>query len=149
MFKEGIEKLTAELELLKNRRGSIIQAISTAREHGDLKENAEYHAAREEQGMDEARISYLESKLAGVQIIDPEKIPKDKIYLGSTFKVYEFSNDRMYTYTLVNEDEAINDKNYLSNTSPMGKAFLNKEPGDVVQITVPRGVREFEVDSIV
>jgi len=148
ILKSGYDKLVAELEALKSHRQVLSKAIGTAREHGDLRENAEYHAAKEQQGMEEAKISQLEGKIANSSIIDPSKNGKDKVYFGSTFVVFEIATEKELTFTIVSEDEVDLTKGMISNQSPLGRAFLAKSVGDLVSIQTPNAIREFEVASI-
>lgn len=150
MTKSGEEALRAELENLKTvQRPKVIQAIADAREHGDLKENAEYHAAREQQGFIEGRIQDLEFKLANVQIIDVTTLPQNgKVVFGTTVELEDTQSGETMTYKIVGEDEADIKKNLLSNTSPIARALLGKEEGDVVEIKVPGGVKSLEIIAV-
>lgn len=147
MTKAGAEALRVELENLKTvQRPKVIQAIADAREHGDLKENAEYHAAREQQGFIEGRIQELEFKLGNVQIIDVSTLPNNgKVVFGTTVELEDTNSGESMTYKIVGEDEADIKKNLLSNTSPIARALLGKEEGDVVEINVPGGVKSLEI----
>ena len=140
-------------EELKHRKGElrqeITQAIAEAREHGDLKENAEYHAAREQQGFNEGRIQEIEGKLADAQVIDIGKIPAgDKVIFGSTVTLLDIDSDESITYKIVGEDEAEVKENKLSVMSPIGRALIGKSVGDAVTVATPGGDREYEVDSV-
>lgn len=150
MTKSGEEALRVELENLKTvQRPKVIQAIADAREHGDLKENAEYHAAREQQGFIEGRIQDLEFKLANVQIIDVTTLPQNgKVVFGTTVELEDTQSGETMTYKIVGEDEADIKKNLLSNTSPIARALLGKEEGDVVEIKVPGGVKSLEIIAV-
>jgi transcription elongation factor GreA len=138
---------------LRNRKGemrqTITQAIAEARAHGDLKENAEYHAAREQQGFNEGRIQEIESRLADAQIIDISKIPAgDKVIFGSTVSLIDVATDETITYQIVGEDEADVKVSKLSVMSPIGRALIAKSVGDVVFVNTPGGDHEYEVDSV-
>lgn len=150
MTKAGAEALRVELENLKTvQRPKVIQAIADAREHGDLKENAEYHAAREQQGFIEGRIQELEFKLGNVQIIDVSTLPNNgKVVFGTTVELEDTNSGESMTYKIVGEDEADIKKNLLSNTSPIARALLGKEEGDVVDINVPGGVKSLEIIAV-
>lgn len=150
MTKAGAEALRAELDNLKTeQRPKVIQAIADAREHGDLKENAEYHAAREQQGFIEGRIQELEFKLANVQIIDVSTLPNNgKVVFGTTVELEDTKSGEQMKYKIVGEDEADIKKNLLSNTSPIARALLGKEEGDVVDIQVPDGVKSLEIIAV-
>lgn len=142
--------LRAELEHLKRvERPAIIQAIAEAREHGDLKENAEYHAAREQQSFAEGRIVEIESKLAGAQVIDVTKIPKTgKVIFGTTVDLVNVSTEETVTYRIVGQDEADVKQNLISVGSPIARAMIGKEEGDVVVVRAPGGETEFEIDQV-
>lgn len=150
MTKSGAEALRAELDNLKSvQRPKVIQAISEAREHGDLKENAEYHAAREQQGFIEGRIQELEYKLGNVQIIDVTLLPDNgKVVFGTTVELEDINSGEEMKYKIVGEDEADIKKGLLSNTSPIARALLGKEEGDVVDITVPGGSKSLEIVAV-
>lgn len=145
----GHERLQIELRELKTvKRPAITKAIETAREHGDLKENAEYHAAREEQSLSEARITDLESKLSNAQVIDPSTLSKDRILFGSTAIIVNVDTDEELTFQIVSQEESNITEGLISNTSPIGRSLLTKEPGDLVKVHTPRGLKEFEVLQI-
>lgn len=148
--KAGAEVLTVELKELKSvRRPAVIQAISEAREHGDLKENAEYHAAREEQGFIEARIKDLEGKLSNAQIIDVTKLPNNgKVVFGTTVVIYDETKDQEITYQIVGEDEADIKQNKISVSSPVARALIGKEVDDVAIVNAPSGDLEYEIVDI-
>jgi len=144
--KEGHKKLKAEVQNLKNvQRPNIIQAVATARELGDLKENAEYHASREKQGMIEAMIANLEDKLARSEVIDTETLSGDVIRFGATVKLENADNGKIVIYRIVSEYEADIDNGLISNTSPVSKALMGKEVGDNVEIIIPGGVVDYEI----
>lgn len=150
MTVRGAQALRDELHELKSvKRPAIIQAIAEAREHGDLKENAEYHAAREQQGFCEGRIQDIESKLANAQIIDISKMVNNgKVIFGSTVTILNLDSDEEMTYTIVGDDEADIKKNLISVNSPIARGLIGKELDDVVNITTPSGVVEFEITAV-
>ena len=142
--------LREELERLKQvDRPRIVQAIAEAREHGDLKENAEYHAAREQQGFCEGRIQEIEAKLSNAQVIDVKTIPHSgKVIFGTTVDLINVETDEAITYTIVGEDEASIKLNKISVTSPIARALIGKEEGDVAVVRAPGGEIEYEIDSV-
>ena len=146
----GEANLRAELENLKKvERPRITQAIAEAREHGDLKENAEYHAAREQQSFNEGRIMEIESKLAESQVIDITRIAKTgKVIFGTTVDLINVENDENVRYQIVGEDEAEVKSNKISVTSPIARALIGKEEGDVVVVRAPGGDIEYEIDEV-
>lgn len=150
MTVQGAERLRAELHELKSvKRPAIIQAIATAREHGDLKENAEYHAAREQQGFCEGRIQDIEAKLSNAQIIDITKLPNTgKVIFGSTVTILNLDTDETVTYRIVGDDEADIKNNLISVNSPIARGLIGKSADDVVNITTPKGVVEFEITEV-
>lgn len=147
---KGAEQLRAELEQLKTvERPKVIDAISEARAHGDLKENAEYHAAREQQGFMEARIKEIEGKLSNVQIIDISEIPNNgKVIFGSTVELLNIETDQPVTYQIVGEDEANLKQGKISVTSPIARGLVGKMEGDEVSMQTPGGLVEFEIISV-
>ena len=147
--KEGYEKLKKDLDYLKTtKRRQIAQDIDTALAHGDLSENAEYHAAKEAQSHNEARIQYLESQLGGAKIIEYEDIPHDKVYIGATVTLANIETEEEVTYTLVSEVEADIEKKRISVASPVGRGLLGKAEGDEVSINAPGGVKNYEIVKI-
>jgi transcription elongation factor GreA len=150
MTVEGAEKLKAELQRLKTvERPRIIQAIAEARSHGDLSENAEYHAAKEQQGFVEGRIAEYESKLATAQIIDPKTVNANgKVVFGATLDLMDEESGKEVTYQIVGDYEADIARNRISISSPIARALIGKEPGDVVEVRVPDGVRSYEILGI-
>lgn len=146
----GEASLREELEQLKKvDRPRISQAIAEAREHGDLKENAEYHAAREQQSFAEGRIMDIESKLAEAQVIDVTKIAKSgKVIFGVTVDLINVDTDEAVRYQIVGEDEAEVKSNKISVTSPIARALIGKEEGDVALVRAPSGDIEFEIDEV-
>jgi transcription elongation factor GreA len=150
MTKDGADKLKLELEKLKKEdRPTVTQAIAEAREHGDLKENAEYHAAREQQGLIEARIKQVESILGSVQIIDVTKLtPSGKVVFGSTVTVLNVDNDQEVSYKIVGEEEADVERNKISVNSPIARALIGKEEGDEIVVKAPSGNIDYEIVEI-
>ncbi len=146
--KEGFAQLENELERLKSERPQIIQAIKEAREEGDLKENAGYDAARERQGMTEARIAYIESRMGLFQIIDLDSLESDKVIFGATVEVEDVDTAEVKSFTLLGPDEANFSNGSISVLSPVGKALLGKEEGDEVTVEIPRGRVTYEVVSV-
>lgn len=150
MTAKGAEKLRAELNELKSvQRPKVIQAIAEAREHGDLKENAEYHAAREQQGFIEGRIQEIEGKLSHAQIIDPTSLNANgKVVFGATVDLLDLETDKEVTYQIVGEDEADIKQSKISYSSPIARALIGKEKDDVAEVQAPGGVREYEIIAI-
>ena len=149
MTKGGLEKLKLELENLKNiERPNIIKAISEAREHGDLSENAEYHAAREKQSFIEGRISELENKISRADVIDTSTLDTSKIVFGATVELVDLSNDTSHIYKIVGTDEADIEKNLISISAPLCRAMINKKIDDVFEVVTPNGSKEYQVKSI-
>lgn len=150
MTVEGAEALRSELAERKGKlRPEITQAIAEAREHGDLKENAEYHAAREQQGFNEGRIQEIEGKLADAQIIDIGKIPAgDKVLFGVTVSLLDLDSDEEIRYKIVGEDEADLKSGKISIMSPIARALIGKSVGDAVSVSTPGGDREYEIDNV-
>lgn len=146
----GVEKLKAELEELKTvTRPRIVEAIATAREHGDLKENAEYHAAREQQSFAEGRINEIEGKLANAQIIDVTKIDaQGKVIFGATVEIEDLETEKKVTYQIVGQDEADIKKGRISVASPIARALIGKELEDVVTVETPNGEVDYEIVTI-
>ena len=149
LTREGFEELRQELEnLTKRKRREIADAVEKARALGDLKENAEYHAAKEAHSLNEARIAELEDKLARARIMDDENIEKDKVLLGAKVKIRVVNDDEIEEYTLVSEAEADFNKNKISVDSPLGKGILGLKVGAVVQVKVPAGMMTVEILEI-
>ncbi len=148
MTKEGLENLKVELDALEERRPKILKAIQEAREKGDLRENAEYHAAREDLAAAEARIALLRSKISQAMIVDPSKIGGDAIVFGATVKLHDLAYDEEEEFTLVGEGEADPLNNKILTTSPMGQALLTKKVGDTVEVPAPKGTLKFKVLEI-
>lgn len=146
---EGLQKLKDELErLITIERPQVISAIAEARAHGDLSENAEYHAAREKQSFIEGRIQELQAKIASAEVIDPSKINQNKVAFGATVKVYDSNADDEFVFTLVGPDETDIKEGKISITSPVGKALIGKEVGDIVKVKAPARVIEYEILEI-
>lgn len=150
MTSGGAEALRAELKRLKSEaRPAIIKAIADARGHGDLSENAEYHAAREQQGFIEGRISEIERKLGNAEVIDPATLPHTgKVVFGSTVELEDQAGAARVTYQIVGEDEADFRAGRISVTSPVARALIGKSEGDVVDVAAPGGVRSYEIVAI-
>jgi len=147
MLAEGHVKMEAELKALKLERPIIVDAIETARAHGDLSENAEYHAAKERQGQVEATISDLEDKLSRAQVIDPKTLSGDKAVFGATLTLLD-ENDKAVTYQLVGQAEADAKAGKISYNSPIGRALIGRSVGDEIEVTVPSGDKYFLLDKI-
>jgi transcription elongation factor GreA len=146
---EGYKKLKAEIHNLKNvERPNIIKQIAAARELGDLKENAEYHSAKDKQGFIEAQIGDLEDKFLRAEVIDISKLSGDKVRFGATLKLEDLNNDKKVTYKIVSEFEANIDEGLISNSSPVARALIGKEVGDEVEIKTPGGVMNYEILEI-
>lgn len=150
MTKAGEMALREELERLRKvDRPRIIAAIAEAREHGDLKENAEYHAAREQQSFAEGRIMEIEGKLSFAQVIDVTSIPHTgKVIFGTTIDLINLANDQEVTYRIVGDDESDVKRNLISVSSPIARALIGKEEGDVVVVKAPSGDIEYEIDQV-
>jgi transcription elongation factor GreA len=146
----GVEKLRAELNDLKVvQRPRIVQAIAEARAHGDLKENAEYHAAREQQSFCEGRIKEIEGKLADSEVIDISKIPNTgKVLFGTTVSLYNLDTEKSVTYQIVGEDEADVKAGRISVTSPIARAMMGKSAGDEIIVKAPSGDIAYEIEKV-
>jgi transcription elongation factor GreA len=147
---KGEASLRKELHQLKSvERPKVIQAIADAREHGDLKENAEYHAAREQQGFIEGRIQDIESKLSAAQVIDVTSIENTgRVIFGTTVKLLNVETEEQVTYQITGEDEADIKGGKISISSPIARALVGKSEGDVVAIRVPSGTVEYEIEEV-
>lgn len=147
MTVDGAEQLRVELHRLKTvERPRIVQAIADARSHGDLSENAEYHAAKEQQGFVEGRIAELESKIASAQIIDPKTVNANgKVVFGATLNLMDEQSEQAVTYQIVGDHEADIARGKVSISSPIARALIGKAEGDVVEVQVPGGVRSYEI----
>lgn len=150
MTVEGAEALRQELQKLKQEdRPRVVKAIAEAREHGDLKENAEYHAAKEEQGFIEGRIQEIEGKLSNAQVIDVTKLaPTGKVIFGTTVSLLDLEKDARRVYKIVGDDEADLKQNKVSVSSPIARALIGKEEGDVVVVQAPSGPVEYEIEEV-
>jgi transcription elongation factor GreA len=146
----GSERLKSELKELKSvKRPAVIEAIATAREHGDLKENAEYHAAREEQGFIEGRIAELESSLSNAQIIDITRIAQsDRVVFGCTVELLNMATDEEVVYQIVGDIEADINENRIAISSPIARALIGKEEGEDVVVEAPGGTMEYAITAI-
>lgn len=147
MLAEGYETLTADLKALRAERPVNVEAIEEARAHGDLSENAEYHAAKERQGQIEAHISDIEGKISRAQIIDPTTLSGDRIVFGATVTLLD-DNDKPIKYQIVGQTEADANKGRISYNSPLGRALIGKNKGDDVEVTVPSGDKFYLVKKI-
>ncbi|MES2444092.1 MAG: transcription elongation factor GreA [Pseudomonadota bacterium] len=147
MLKEGYDKLTSELKRLKTERPLIVDAIEEARAHGDLSENAEYHAAKEQQGQNEATISDIEGKLSRAQIIDPRDLSGDKVVFGATVTLLD-EDDKPLKYQIVSETEADAKVGRISYSSPLGRALIGRKVEEEVEVTVPAGDKYYLVSKI-
>ena len=147
MLAEGYEKLTADLQALRQERPKIVDAIEEARAHGDLSENAEYHAAKERQGQVEAQIADIEDRVTRAQIIDPATLSGDKVVFGATVTVLD-DNEKPQRYQIVGMTEADARKGRISYDSPLGRALIGKQVEDEVEVTVPSGDRFYLVKKI-
>jgi len=146
----GLKNLKSELEDLKNvQRPKIVEAIAEARSHGDLKENAEYHAAKEQQALVESRIIAINDLIARANVIDVTKIDNEgKVIFGSTVKVQDLESNKETSYKLVGQDEADISKNLIFYRSPIGKALIGKNKGDMVSVNTPSGEKNFEIQDV-
>jgi transcription elongation factor GreA len=147
MLAEGYEKLTADLKALREERPLIVDAIEEARAHGDLSENAEYHAAKERQGQVEAQIGDIEDRVSRAQIIDPAMLSGDRVVFGATITVLD-EDDKSQRYQIVGQTEADAKVGRISYDSPMGRALIGRKVGDEVEVTVPSGDRFYLVQKI-
>ena len=147
MLQEGYETLSADLKRLKAERPTIVDAIEEARAHGDLSENAEYHAAKERQGQVEASISDIEDKLSRAQIIDPKDLSGDKVVFGATVTLLD-ENDKPVKYQIVGETEADAKVGRISYNSPLGRALIGRTVGEEVEFSAPSGDKYFEIAKI-
>ena len=147
MLVEGYEKLTAELKALRQERPRIVDAIEEARAHGDLSENAEYHAAKERQGQVEATIGDLEDKISRAHIIDPTTLSGDRIVFGATVTMLD-DDDKPVRYQIVGQAEADAKRGMISYNSPLGRALIGRRVGDEVEVTVPSGDRCYAIEKI-
>ena len=146
----GLKNLKSELEDLKNiQRPKVVEAIAEARSHGDLKENAEYHAAKEQQALIESRVIAINDVIARANVIDVTKIDNEgKVIFGSTVKVQDLESKKKISYKLVGQDEADISKNLIFYKSPIGKALIGKNKGDMVNVATPSGEKNFEIQDV-
>jgi transcription elongation factor GreA len=142
---QGAQKLRDELHRLKEERPKISREIGIARDHGDLSENAEYHAAKDRQGMIEARIKDIEDKLSRAEVIDPSTLSGDRVRFGANVALANLDTDEEVTYRLVGADEADIDQGSISVSSPLARALIGKEVGDEVTVVLPAGKRRYEI----
>ncbi len=147
MLAEGYEMLTTDLKALRDERPIIVDAIEEARAHGDLSENAEYHAAKERQGQVEAQIADLEDKVSRAQIIDPTSLSGDRVVFGATITVLD-EDDKPSVYQIVGQAESDAKQGRISYESPLARAFIGKSIGEEVEVTVPSGERFYLIDKI-
>jgi transcription elongation factor GreA len=147
MLAEGFEKLTGDLKKLRAERPQVVEAIEEARAHGDLSENAEYHAAKERQGQIEMSIADIEDKISRAQIIDPTTLSGDKIVFGATVTLLD-EDDKQVTYQVVGEAEADAKRGMISYNSPLGRALIGRQAQDEVEVTVPSGDKFYLVEKI-
>jgi len=146
----GLAQLQEEIKVLKHvERPAVIEAIAEARGHGDLKENAEYHAARERQGFIEGRIQDLEDRLARVEVVDPTKITAFAIKFGATVRICDEETNEEYTYQIVGEYESDFEKGKIAFTAPLARALIGKHPGDTAEVRTPKGARSYEVLDVI
>ena len=145
----GEKKLRKELDSLTNiERPKVIDSISVAREHGDLKENAEYHAAREQQSFIEGRIKDIKLKLSNSEIVDPKKITTDKVVFSARVELYDLNDEKEITYSIVGDDEADIKSGMISINSPIARSLIGKKEGDIAHVEAPSGKKEFEILNI-
>ena len=146
----GLQNLKAELEDLKNiQRPKVVEAIAEARSHGDLKENAEYHAAKEQQALIESRVIAINDLIARANVIDVTKIENDgKVIFGSTVELKDLDGDKTIKYKLVGQDEADIKKNFIFFKSPIGKALVGKDTGEMITVDTPSGEKNFEILNV-
>jgi transcription elongation factor GreA len=146
---EGFKKLEAELHRLKvEERPRIIQQIAEARDHGDLAENAEYHAAKDAQGMNEAKVAELEDKVSRAEVIDPAKLSGSTVMFGATVTLEDEDSGDKVKYKIIGEHEASVREGKISITSPIARALIGKSKGDSAEVTTPRGARSYEILKI-
>lgn len=148
MTPAGAQKLREELHRLKEERPKISREIGIAREHGDLSENAEYHAAKERQGLVEARLKDIEDKLARAEVIDPTKLSGDRVRFGATVTLTNLDSDEESTYQIVGADEADINQGLISISAPLARALIGKSIGDEVVVQLPAGTRRYEIGDI-
>lgn len=148
MTPKGYEKLRAQLAKLKEERPKISREIEVAREHGDLKENAEYHAAKDRQGMIEAQLKDIEDKLARAEVIDPSKLQGTRVSFGATVTLLNLDTDEESRFQIVGADESDVDGGLISISAPLARALIGKEAGEDVTVHLPAGVRQYEIVEV-
>lgn len=148
MTPQGVQKLREELTRLREERPKIARDIETAREHGDLSENAEYHAAKERQGMIEARIKDVEDKLSRAEVIDPSRLSGTKIRFGATVVLLNIDTDEEVKYRIVGAEEADLAQGTISISAPLARALIGKDIGDEINVSLPAGKRKFEITNV-
>jgi transcription elongation factor GreA len=148
MLAEGYEKLTADLKVLRAERPQIVDAIEEARAHGDLSENAEYHAAKERQAFIETRLADIEDKIARAQVIDVSKLSGKQVKFGATVSLVDEDTGDKAKYKIVGEDESDVKGGKISITSPIARALIGKEEGDVVEVMAPGGAKSYEIVKV-
>lgn len=149
MTADGLARLEEELRTLKNKdRPAVIRAIAEAREHGDLSENAEYHAARDRQSFIEGRVGELEDKVSRAEVIDVSKLSGKTVMFGATVTLIDEDTDEKLTYQIVGEDEADVKQKRLAITAPLSRALIGKSVGDVVEVATPKGEKAYEIKSV-
>ncbi len=149
MTADGLKMLRDELENLKNtERPNVIKAIAEAREHGDLSENAEYHAARERQSFIEGRIVELENKITRAEVIDSSKLDDSRVTFGVTVVVTDLETEKKNSYKIVGADEADIEKNLISISAPLCKAMINKKVDEIFEVQTPKGLKQYQINSI-
>jgi transcription elongation factor GreA len=148
MTPHGAAKLRELLTKLKEERPRISKEIETAREHGDLRENAEYHAAKERQGMVEAQIKDIEDKLSRAEVIDPTKLSGSRVSFGATVTLLNLDTDEEATYQIVGADESDIDKGLISVSAPLARSLIGKETGEEVTVKLPSGTRQYEIVNV-
>ena len=148
MTPRGAQLLRDELARLKEERPKISKMIEIAREHGDLSENAEYHAAKERQGMNEAKRKHVEAQLGLAEIIDPKKLKGETIKFGATVTLFNIDTEEELRYQIVGADESDIDQGYLSISAPVARALIGKSPGDEVVVKLPSGDRHYEITAV-
>jgi transcription elongation factor GreA len=148
MTPEGAAKIRAEVQRLKEERPKISRDIEVAREHGDLSENAEYHAAKERQGMIEARLKDLEDKISRAEVIDPTKLSGNRVRFGATVGLLNIQTEEEVSYRIVGAEEADLSQGSISISAPLARALIGKEIGDEITVELPVGTRKYEITSV-
>jgi transcription elongation factor GreA len=148
MTKYGYKKIQEEIETLSKERVQVLEEIEIARDHGDLKENAEYHAAKERQGFIDKKVAELNSLLTNSEIIDPSTLTHDKVKFGSTVTVLDYDTDEEETFTIVGSMESNSEKNLISIQTPLARALMGKEEGDDFELKLPSKTQEYEIVKI-